>query len=109
MLEYLFGNMTEERVLFFINRYEEGYARDIAYNFGISLDPVQKQLRRLEDGGILVSRFYGKVRLYKFNSRYPFLNELKALLDKAFAFVPKADIQKYYMRRTRPRKQGKSV
>ena len=109
MLEYLLGNKTEEKVLFFISRYNEGYARNIALTFGVSLDPVQKQLRRLEAGGVIVSRFYGKVRLYRFNPRYPFLAELKALIEKAFKFLPQNEVDKYYMRRTRPRKQGKAI
>jgi DNA-binding transcriptional ArsR family regulator len=70
---------------------------------------VQQQLRRLEEGGVVVSRLYGRVRLYEFNPRYPFLDELRALLAKAMEYLPQEEIDKYYMRRTRPRRPGKAL
>jgi predicted ArsR family transcriptional regulator len=107
MLESLFGNKTTERILFFIERYGEGYPNKIANTFRIRVNAVQQQMRRLENGGIVVSRLMGKVRIYQFNPRYPFVAELKALIKKAITFLPESEIQKYYMLRTRPRKEGK--
>lgn len=104
MLQSLFGNNTAEKVLFFLERYEQGYPSDIARLFGIPLFSVQNQLQRLEDGGILVSRLYGRVRIYQFDPRYSFLKELRNLLQKAMEALPKEEIDKYYMRRTRPRR-----
>ena len=109
MLEPVFGNRTVEKVLFFIRRYKQGYARDMAATLHVPLNGVQQQLRRLEQGGVLVSRLYGRVRLYEFNPRYPFLPELRALIEKAMKFLPATEQQKYYMRRTRPRKPGKPL
>ncbi len=51
--------------------------------------PLHKQLEQLEAGGVLFSRLAGRTRLYGFNPRYPFLQELKALLDKAWASIPR--------------------
>lgn len=107
MLESLFGNRTVEKVLFFIERYGNGYAKDIADTFAVSVNGIQRQLRRLEEGGILASRLYGQVRIYQFNPRYPFQNELRTFLKKAINYLPQDQIDKYYMRRTRPRRQGK--
>jgi hypothetical protein len=70
---------------------------------------VQQQMKRLENGGILASRLMGKVRIYKFNPNYPFVKELRQLLSKAMDFLPKNEINNYYMQRTRPRKQGKPL
>lgn len=109
MLEALFGNRTSEKILFYLERYGEGYANRIATTFAIPVNAVQQQLKRLEDGGVVVSRLMGKVRIYQFNPRYPFVNELKALLKKGMAFLPESDIEKYYMQRTRPRKAGKPL
>jgi DNA-binding transcriptional ArsR family regulator len=109
MLEPVFGNKTMEKILLFLARYGNGYPRDISVTFEIPLNGVQQQLKRLEDGGILVSRLYGRVRIYEFNPRYPFLKELRALLDKAMEYISDEDMKKYYMKRTRPRKQGKPV
>lgn len=109
MLESLFGNRTVEKALFFIKQYGNGYPKDMADTFGIHVSGIQRQLKRLEDGSILVSRLYGKVRLYQFNPRYPFLNELRSLLNKAMDSLSEIEIKKYYMKRTRPRKQGKPL
>jgi DNA-binding transcriptional ArsR family regulator len=109
MLEAVFGNSTVEKILLSLFRYEKGYAQDLANTFGIALNGVQQQLRRLEEGGVVVSRRYGTVRLYEFNPRYPFLPELRALLDKAMKYLPPEEVDRYYMKRTRPRKPGKPL
>ena len=109
MIENLLGNETLDKVLLSVESYGQVYATDISKTFNIPVYSVQKQLAKMEQGGVLVSRFYGKVRLYEFNPRYPLLNELKALLRKTFDFLPKQNIDKYYMKRQRPRLQGKSL
>jgi hypothetical protein len=109
MLEPIFGNATVEKILLFLTRYESGYASGMAATFGVPVNGVQQQLRRLEEGGVVVSRLFGRVRLYQFNPVYPFLDELRALLEKAFQFLPPEELDRYYMGRTRPRKPGKAL
>jgi len=109
MLEALFGNSTVEKILFYLSTYGEGYPLGMARNFGVPVNKIQQQLRRLENGGIVVSRLFGKVRLYNLNPRYPFLDELRGLLSKAFQFVPEAEKENYYRNRTRPRRAGKPL
>lgn len=88
MLEALFGSINRERVLLFLHARNEGYSREIARFFKTDLDPIQKQLGRLEFGGVIYSRNTGKTRVYSLNPRYPYLAELSALLDKALSFYP---------------------
>jgi hypothetical protein len=107
MLETLFGNPNIERVLFYLQRFGEGYPRAIAANFDVPLTPIQQQLRRLEQGSLVVSRLVGRTRVFQINPRYPFKKELEALLATAFQALPETQIKKYYMQRTRPRRQGK--
>ena len=107
VLEALFGNPNVERVLFFLLRQGEGYPSVIARNFGQALSVMQKQLARLEAGGIVVSRMVGRTRVYQINPRYPFKRELEAFLERAFAAVPPEDVRKFFTRRSRPRKPGK--
>src|SRR4030043_1317473 len=76
MLVPILGSLSSERVLIFILTRREGYAREIARFFETDLDPIQKQLEKLELGSILVSRTAGRTRLYEFNPRYTFLKEL---------------------------------
>lgn len=107
VIESILGNTTIEKVLLFLERYEQGYPSEIARVFEKPLFSVQRQLQRLEDGGVVISRLHGKVRIYQFNPRYPFLRELRALLARAMEVLPQEEIDKYYMRRTRPRRAGK--
>lgn len=96
-----------EKILFTLYVYGEGYPLGIARLFGVSVNRVQQQLKRLENGGIIVSRLIGRVRIYVFNPGYPFLNELRALLGKAYEFLPETEKDRYYRIRTRPRRAGK--
>lgn len=109
MLEFLFGNPTVEKVLFYVNVYGEAYAKQMSDSFGIRINGIQQQLKRLEEGGILVSQLKGKTRLYEFNPRYAFLKELKNLLDRAINALPEKEIERYYRNRTRPRRKGKPL
>ena len=77
MLEPLLGSATREQLLVFILARQEAYARQIAAFFGSKLYAVQRQLEKLEAGGVLVSRLAGRTRLYEFNPRYAFLRELQ--------------------------------
>jgi predicted transcriptional regulator len=109
MLEPLLGSKSSEKVLIFIEALGEGYPREISRFFDIALDPIQKQLDKLEFGGILVSFVKGRTRIYTFNPRYPFLKELKVILDKALTFYPEDERERLLMNRRRPRRRGKNI
>jgi hypothetical protein len=109
MLNALFGSKCKEQVLQFILAFDSGYATQIKNFYNIGLDPVQKQLEKLEFGGILVSQKVGKTILYSFNPRYAFLEELKALLLKAREFYKPELLEQLTMSRKRPRRQGKPI
>ena len=109
MLEPLLGSTNAERVLMFIFTRDEGYIREIARFFGSDPDSIQKQLVRLESGGVLVSRYVGRTRLFSFNPRYPFLKELKQLLEKAMKFYNEEEHERLFMNRRRPRRSGKPI
>jgi len=107
MLEPVFGNATVEKVLFALEVYEQVYPTGLAKLFGIPVNGIQQQLKRLEDGGIVVSLMAGRTRLYQFNPRYPFLKELRTLIQKGLQYLPQMEIQKYYKNRIRPRRKDK--
>lgn len=109
MIEVLLGSKNAERVLLYIFTREEGYAREIAAYYTTDLKPIQMQLDKFEKGGVLVSRSIGRTRPYEFNPRYPFLNELKALLEKALSFYPAREQEELIMNRRRPRAKGKTL
>lgn len=107
MLEPVLGSASSERALIFILARGKGYATEISQFFTTDLSPIQKQLDKLESGGVLASQTVGRTRLYEFNPRYPFLKELKALLEKALSFYPEKEKDRLLMNRRRPRRKGK--
>lgn len=109
MLASLFGSKTAERVLIFLSARDEGYAREMARFFETDLKSVQKQLDKFEAAGVLSSREVGRTRPYTFNPRYPFLAELKSLLEKALTFYPEEERERLVMNRRRPRGRGKAL
>lgn len=109
MIETILGSENSEKVLMFILIRTKGYAKEIAEFYSSALSPIQNQLRKFENGGILVSFLEGRTRVFEFNPTYVFLPELKALLDKAFSFYPEEQIEKLKMNRRRPRRTGKPL
>ena len=109
MLEPLLGSRNRERILLYLFGRTDGYAREIARFFKTDLDPIQKQLYRLERGGVLYSRQVGKTRLFGLNLRYAFLPELRDLLGKALEFYPEEDRNRLVSVRRRPRRKGKPL
>lgn len=82
MIEALLGSRDKENVLQYLLAKNEGYASEIANFFGTNSSQIIKQLEALETGGVLVSTQNGRARVFKFNSKYSFLKELKTLLIK---------------------------
>ena len=109
MIEVLLGSKNAEKVLLYIFARNEGYPREIARFFNTDLKSIQKQMDKLEAGGVLVSHEVGRTRPYIFNPRYPFLNELKSLLEKALSFYSVEEQEELTMNRRRPRARGKAL
>jgi predicted transcriptional regulator len=111
MLEKLFGNIVIEKILFYLLANQKAYATEIKDSLKIPLYSVQIALARLEQGGIIVRQPQGKTQVYQFNPRYPFLNELKAFIKKAYDSLPEDLQTRFYEApvRKRPRRQGKPL
>lgn len=109
MYQTLFGNAVAEKVLLYITNYGEGYINKIAKVYGISPSQVQKQLVKLESGGILVSRMTGNLRVFTFNPRLAIKKELLALMEKELSLFSEEITKKFYRERTRPRRTGKEL
>lgn len=109
MLKPIVGSKSSEEVFIFLIARETGYATEIAKFFDANLSAIQKQLDRLENADVLVSREVGRTRVYQFNPRYPFLDELKGLLERALSFYPDEIKRELVMNRRRPRKKDKPL
>ncbi|WP_158681748.1 winged helix-turn-helix domain-containing protein [Microbulbifer pacificus] len=109
ILKGLLRAETQEKALLYLLLRESGYSKEIADFYAIPTNPVQKQLARLEEDGVVISQLIGKVRSYQLNPRYPFLEPLKALLKAAVAAYPVQVRNQLLIQRTRPRQAGKSL
>lgn len=111
MLEYLFANKNVEKILMYLSLHGKAHATQLSRTFDSALDPIQKTLRKLEEGGLLASFLEGKTRVFQWNPRYPFLAEIQALAKKAYSFLPLNIQENYYqsVQRKRPRKTGKPL
>jgi biotin operon repressor len=109
MLKELFGGKTPEQVLLYLANYDQGYGKAIADTYGITLSTVQKQLQKFENSGLLVSYSVGKTRVYTWNPRSPFVEQVKMLLAQRLKLTPEAEIKAYYRQRRRPRRADKPL
>lgn len=100
---------SQEKILIYLLLRESGYGKSIAEFYGVPANPIQKQLARLEEDGVVVSQLFGKLRLYELNPRYPFLTSLKTLIKDAVAAYPVKAINSLMVERSRPRQAGKPL
>lgn len=107
MLEAAFGSLAGERVLLFLHRYDRGYGRQIALAFDTPVSEVQKQLTKLESGGLVVSRLVGRTRVYEWNPRSVFVAPLRTLLQVILEHLPPERQGPFQDGRRRPRRAGK--
>ena len=107
VLEAIFGNRTAAWVLLFLQCYGEGHAMRIAKTFGFGLNMTQRQLKRLEEEGVLVSRLVGNIRVFTFNERNPSVRNLRAFLEAELKLLPNDEVHLYFRQRLRPRQSAK--
>lgn len=84
MVEALFGNKNIESILLFLFVNGKCYGTQLMRIFNVPLTPIQNALRRLERGGIIVSYYEGKTRVYQLNKACPFMGELEGLLKRVY-------------------------
>ncbi len=109
MLRGIFASEDAERVLFYILARDRGYGREIADFWQTTQTGVKRQLERLEAAGMLIGHSVGRARVYAWNPRYPFLPEVKALLNRAVTFLPAGERARLMENRRRPRRTGKPL
>lgn len=107
MLEHLLGSADAERVLFFLAARQHGYGREIADFWSARVSGIQRQLDKLEAGGVLIASAVGRTRVYEWNPRWPLHDDLLALLHKGMAFLPEDLRVRLTDNRRRPRRRGK--
>jgi hypothetical protein len=86
MLRTILGSKSREQVLIFLASHPTGYATEIARFSGMDLYSIQKQLKNLDMGGVIISEQAGRKRIYFFNPGYPLLEEIKNLVEKSLSY-----------------------
>lgn len=109
MYEALFGNKVAEKCLLYIANYGEGHINGIARTFEVSPSQVERQLKRLEAGGILVAKEVGNAKMFSINARLGIRKELSDLLERSLMLLPESQTEKYFRERRRPRRTGKKL
>lgn len=109
LLPALFGSQSAAQVLLFLQNYGEGHARRIATTFDAPHTAIQRQLRRLEDAGALVSRQVGNTRVFAWNPRSVTVKDLRAFLEAELGRQPREVTEAYFRQRQRPRRAGKPL
>lgn len=95
MIEALCGSKNIQKILIFLFVNGKCYGAQLHRLLKSPLTPIQKALLRLEKGGIIVSYYEGKTRLYQFNPGYPLLVELEQLLKKAYTLLSPQEKKHY--------------
>ncbi|TNF34590.1 MAG: ArsR family transcriptional regulator [Gammaproteobacteria bacterium] len=108
-LDTLFGSRSAALTLLFLQNYGEGHARQIATTFEVADTAIQRQLKRLEADGILVSRTIGKSRVFSWNPSSPTAKDLRVFLEAELERMPADITQRYFRQRQRPRRSGKPL
>lgn len=109
VLDAILGNRSAAQALTFIEAYGAGHALRIAETFAVPVSSIQRQLRRLEANGVLVSRTVGRTRVFEFNSRNPSVRNLRVFLAAELESMPDDVVQAYFRQRQRPRRSGKRL
>jgi len=97
---------SQEKILIYLLLKGKGYGKSIADFFGVALNPIQKQLARMETDGVVVSQLIGNVRVFELNPRYPFIEPLKTLIKSATKSYPVEMINELVVGRNRPPVSG---
>ena len=108
-MKALLGTQSKENILVYLLARTSGAATDIAVFFDAPLNPVQKQLKALEAGGLLSSQKVGVRREYRFADDNPLIEPTQALAKVALQSYPDALKTRLFVYRSRPRTPGKAL
>jgi predicted ArsR family transcriptional regulator len=108
-LQDLFGGKAAEAVLLALFHQGETYGREVARDFGIALDGVQRQLERFERSGVLVCKRRGRTLLYQWNPKSRLSTRLRELVGVVYDGLGLEKKQEMFQGRHQPRAKDKPV
>lgn len=86
-----FNSKITKKVLpyFFLNQEKELYLNEISAKFEVDRANLSRKLTEWVDLGVLNKRKKGNLSLYKINKKYPYLLEMKKMIQKSFGVEKK--------------------
>nr|MBU1327690.1 nucleotidyltransferase domain-containing protein [Candidatus Omnitrophota bacterium] len=78
--------------LFFNEPEAEFYLRQLESITGYSVGNIRREMMKLEESGLFLSRTLGKMRLYRLNGSHPLYNEIKNIVRKTIGIEGKLKI-----------------
>lgn len=83
ILEITKSNLRKKLLSYYFSNPEaEHYLREIASILEVDPGNLSKELVRLENEGIFISRERGRIKLYNLNKEYPLFQEIKSIVFK---------------------------
>lgn len=85
MLKSIITSETRIKLLlkFFLNPNTKGYLRQLSSEFNESTNGIRVELNKLEEAKLLDSKFEGRNKIYKANSKHPLFSELRNIVLKS--------------------------
>lgn len=108
-LEDLFGGRAAEAVLLHLFHHGETYGRAASRDFAISLDSVQRQLKRFERAGTLVCKRQGRTLVYTWNPKSRLAGRLRDLVAVVHEGLSAEAKETLFAGRRQPRSKDKPV
>jgi hypothetical protein len=110
MLDIILGSKTAQKIFLHLFHYGESYPTAVAKDFNISLGQVQRQFDRFEEAGILISKLFGRTRVYQFNKKNgAIVKPFMEIIEKVYESIPLKEKEIIFRTRRGPRRRGKPV
>ena len=109
LLSELFGSKTAEGVFLYLFHNKEAHARIIAQDLNMGFSQVERQLKKYEKIDLLLSKQVGKTRVYLFNKKYTFHDQIMSMIEKVYRSIPQNERKKMFLSRHKPRRSDKPV
>jgi hypothetical protein len=109
MLGELLGSHTAAKIFVHLFHHGETYAAAVSQDMAVAMGPVQRQLDRYENLGLIVSKKQGRTRVYTFNMKSPMTGPFKELVRIVYENIPLAERENLFNVRRRARRRGKPV
>jgi hypothetical protein len=95
----LTGSEVAEAVLIFLTREDDSFSAFVSRYTGFGHQAIGSQLRRLENSGIVVRKYYGRTVCYSFDRSQPWVPPLIESIKAYYNALPLEERQAIFLRK----------